>query len=552
MNTPTGDSHTPEQVEDMCAEPIEAAQRLVHLSEIGLALSSERDIDRLLSLILTRARELTEADAGSLYIVETIEHADARRENLNEPQRTLYFRLSQNDSIHLETNASFPVPPSSLAGYVAFHGEPLRCEDAYCIGPDEPFQFNPKWDRDNGYRTRSVLVVPMKNREGHVIGVLQLINRKSSPAPLRTPEDFERRVVPFDEELAELAGVLASYAAVAIENNSLLSEVTRLLSDIEATFDSFVRGCAQLIDDRDPPTAGHSQRVTRMTVALAQAATRETEGPFAHVHYTPREIQEIQYAGLLHDVGKIGVPEAIFSKSHKLDPALFENVLHRVARRKQELQFQALRLQVLEAASHAREREQQDIAAELEQLEHDREQLVSANNPSVGWLSDEEFALQQEALERLAAQNYCGEDGSQKPLLSPSEREALGVRRGSLTARERAQMEEHAQMSFEFLEQIAWPAHFSRIPDYAHCHHEKLNGRGYPRGIGADDIPLAARMMTVADIYDALTAADRPYKRAMPQERALSILRQEVEAGNLDADLVELFTRERVYEAAQD
>ena len=268
--------------------------RLLKLNEIGLALSSERDIESLLSLILLKARELTTADAASLYILEAPAEPSPSTPSSTSgtspstsgapSERVLYFRLSHNDSVELPAQgARFPVGNSTLAGWVAATGQPLHCEDAYCIPSDAPYKFTPRWDRDNHYRTRSVLVVPMKNRDGTVMGVLQLINRKRTPAPLLSPEDFETQVIPFDDELASLAEVLASNAAVAIESNRLLSEVTRLLADIETTFDSFVRAAAGLIDDRDPPTAGHSQRVTAMTLALARADSCESEGLFASV-----------------------------------------------------------------------------------------------------------------------------------------------------------------------------------------------------------------------------------------------------------------------------
>ncbi len=560
------------EVEQEAQAMRDVSERLLNLNQIGLALSSERDIEALLWLILTKARELTDADAGSLYILEYPQEHELHEHDraLSSSPRTspgeasgskrekvLYFRVSQNASVTLPLAMQrFPVGGSTLAGYVATTGSTLLCEDAYNIPAEAPFSFTPRWDLDNGYRTRSVLVVPMKNRDGATIGVLQLLNRKRLPVPLSTPEEFERLVIPFDEELAHLAEVVASHAAVAIESNRLLSEVTRLLGGIETAFDSFVRAAAQLIDDRDPPTAGHSQRVTRMTLALAQAADEGDEGPFAEVHYSPGEMQELRYAALLHDVGKIGVRESIFSKSHKIEPALFHSVLHRVAlyQNEQTLQAQTAILNAWktlspEQAAREEERLLQGLEAHLKQLRADRDYLVQANEPSSNNISDEEFALQQAAIERLSRLSY-EEEGHQQVLVEEEEVLALGVRRGSLSLGERKQMEAHAQMSFEFLEQIAWPPHLSRIPALAHCHHEKLDGSGYPRGIRAPEIPLLGRMMTVADIYDALVAADRPYKRAMPRERALETLRDEARRGMLDNDVVELFLRHRVWEKA--
>ena len=537
------------QAPDVAVDSATATQRLLHLNEIGLALSSERNIERLLNLILTKARELTGADAGSLYLVEDI-GLDEDEDGVID--RTLFFHLSQNDSVAMNTSAHFPASKSSLAGYSALTGEAIRCADAYQLAENAPYKFNPSWDNENGYRTCSVLVVPMKNHGGQVIGVLQLINRKKGALKLRTPEDFARHVLPFDSELAELAAGLASQAAVALENNRLLSRVTQLLEDAETALDSFVAAAASLIDDRDPPTAGHSERVTTLTVAMARVASEKTSGPFAEVQFSERELQELRYAGLLHDIGKIGVPDNIFSKSHKIEPLHFAAVLNRLDLRRRELETLDISCQ-LEAAlgsgdAASQQSLREDLRAQLEQMKADRALLMRANDPSVSWLPDEEFAQQQAALQRLTQLHCTTEDGEKQPLLSAEEIASLGVRKGSLTEAERRQMENHAPMSFHFLSKIAWPSHFARIPDIAHCHHEKLNGRGYPRGVTAENIPLTARMMTVADIFDALTAADRPYKKAMPLERALRILREEAERGDLDCDVVALFIDDAIYQ----
>jgi HD-GYP domain-containing protein (c-di-GMP phosphodiesterase class II) len=555
------------QCEEEASEALamrQMSERMLSLNEIGLALSSERDIESLLALILSKARDITNADAASLYILEaaprrggaSLSTAGASSASSTPGAPILYFRLSQNESIKLPPQAQrFPVSTSSLAGYVAHTGQPLRCEDAYSLPEDAPYTFNDRWDRENGYRTRSVLVVPMTNRQNQTIGVLQLINRKARPLPLRTPEDFEHLVLPFDDEAQQVAAVVASHAAVALETNGLLSQVTALLQDSEAAFDSFVQAAAQLIDDRDPPTAGHSQRVTRLTLALATAAESETTGPFANVYLSERQKQELRYAGLLHDVGKIGVADIIFAKSHRIEAGRFEAILHRVALYRAALVAQSQR-DILhawktldrEAAAREEARLEQVLAADLQQLDADRAVLPHANDPSAGWLSDEAFAAQQAAIARLSNLSIVEEDGSEQVLVEPEEAVALSVRRGSLTDAERRAMEDHAQMSFEVLEKIAWPPHLKDVPAIAYCHHEKMNGTGYPRGLKGDAIPLLARMMTVADIFDALTAADRPYKKAMPVERALKILHEEVEHGNLDGDVVALFERHRVWE----
>jgi HD-GYP domain-containing protein (c-di-GMP phosphodiesterase class II) len=524
---------------------VSQSERVMHLNEIGLALSSERDIERLLDLILTKARNFTDADAGSLYIVQ--------KNQDDENESTLYFRHAQNDSIHVDSQGgNFPVSKNTLAGYAALTGETINCEDAYELPPDAPYGFSPSFDQKHGYRTKSVLVLPMKNREGEVIGALQLINRKrDEKAILRTPEDFENQVIPFSKDSESFAAVVASQAAVALHNNLLFQEVTNLLREMENMLDSFVRASAKLIDDRDPPTAGHSTRVTLLSVWMAEEASNATEGPFKNVYFSDKQLQELRYAGLLHDAGKIGVREYIFTKSHKLEPAHFEAVMSRIEMRRRGRENDALRRKLTLAQSYQTEQADQlatllaQVDAEMEdefrQLTEDSEILRRANDPSVTFLPDAEFEAQQGVLSRLASMTYCDRMGEEHPLLNPDELKALSVRRGSLTPEERKQMEDHAQMSYEFLRQISWTNDFKSIPNIAHCHHEKLNGKGYPRGISGDQIPLQARMMTVADIFDALTAADRPYKKAMPLERALNILREEAERGDLDSDVVELF-----------
>lgn len=292
-----------------------SARRLRHLSQIGLALSAERDIRRLLAMILTASRELTGADGGTLYIVERDAQGDKK----------LYFRAAQNDSIIVDQSMTFAVGASSLAGYAAFSGEVLRFDDVYHLPPDAPFQFNQRFDQEHGYRTKSVLVVPLRDHNGDTIGVLQLINRKRhKEVILRDEATVEREVVGFDSEGAELAMTLASQAAVALNNNLLLRE-------IEDLFESFVVASSSAIEDRDPTTSGHSQRVTELTLGLARAVNDTSEGPYGNVHFSPAQMRELRYAALLHDFGKIGVREAILTKDLKIESSHFEAILSRLA-----------------------------------------------------------------------------------------------------------------------------------------------------------------------------------------------------------------------------
>ena len=498
-------------------------ERLQLLNEIGLALSAVRDIKQLVSLILSKARELTGADAGSLYLVNT-------SGTFNTADDTLYFCDAQNDSIHVETTRTFPVSSSSLAGYVALTGKTLCFEDVYDLPKDAPYKFNPSFDLEFKYHTKSVLVVPMRNHKGGILGVLQLINRKRH-------RDVKLR-------------------QCGIENS-------RFVASIRDLFKSLVTASASAIEDRDPTTSGHSWRVTKMTVALAEAAHAATDGPFRDVRFSALELEALRYAGLLHDFGKIGVPEHLLTKSHKLQPADFEKVKGRLFSLRQERRAhyanemaQALRAQIGQggkgeiAEAQCVELEKQ-LRAELEDYDELVKMLVRANDPAVTFLPDDEFARQQELVARLAQMTYEDEAGQRKPILDEKEVVALSIRKGSLTLDEFEKIKNHAQLSYEFLNKIHWTEEYARIPLIAWGHHEKLNGKGYPRGVTAPNIPLETRLMTVADIFEALTAT-RPYKNPMPTDRALDILRKEAASGELDSDVVDLFINHKIYEVLDE
>ncbi len=536
------------------------AHRLRLLSDIGLALSAERDIHRLLNLILKKARELTESDAGSIYTVQRTDNDQNPLDEAKTGSINLHFRAAQNDSKpNLNTNVTFPVTSSSLAGYAALHGETFCFDDAYQLPSDAPYRFNSDFDIKNGYRTKGVLVVPLKNHAGNVIGVLQLINRKRDPRLSLadengnvTEEIVAREVISFDSERAELAATLASQAAVALEN-------TQLLKQIEKLFASFVTAAASAIEDRDPSTSGHSARVTEMTMALARAASAASEGPFKDVHFSSRELRELSYAGMLHDFGKIGVREKILTKSHKLEPAYFLGVRDRLiilARDKEKEGAEKKIALLLELPRAEALIEIQKVDAETRQnvaeIEEDIRLLTQINDPAVTYVPDEEYAQQVMVLRKMIEMDYTDEKGKASPILSQEEYQTLCVRRGSLTPAEFEEIKRHAQLSYEFLERIEWTPEFAAIPELAWCHHEKLNGTGYPRGIGGDQIPLRARMMTVADIFDALTASDRPYKKSMPASRALQILELEARNERIDPDIVELFIAQGIYKICEN
>ncbi len=517
-----------------------AARRLRHLSEIGLALSAQRDIKLLLGMILTAARDLTASDGGSLYIVEEDEAGGKK----------LFFRVAQNDSIDLDTNnMSFVVGGNSLAGYAALTGEILRFDDVYDLPSDVPFQFNARFDDEHNYRTQSVLVVPLKNHLGETIGVLQLINRKRTrETKLSSPAIVQREVTGFDEEMTELAATLASQAAVALNNNLLLQE-------IESLFESLVVAASSAIESRDPSTSGHSQRVTNLTLSLARALNENEAGPLAPIRFSEAELRELRYACLLHDFGKIGVREAVLTKSNKITPVEFAEVEARVLALQRQWEADCAHKQLAlwhsgaPDASASHEIYQQDLEARVTRLRADFAAIVVINDPMLEPYADEVWAEARTAIARFAEMSYRDADGAARLLLGETEAAALRVPRGTLTPEEFRQIQQHAQMSYEFLKQIPWTANLGDVPVIARSHHERLDGSGYPQGLRQNEIPLGAKLMGICDVYDALTASDRPYKRAMSPELALRILQQEAALGKLDKDALEIFIKREIYRA---
>lgn len=507
------------------------AEAVQHLTDVSLALSAERDHGTLLTLILSRARELAGCDAGSLYLVE------------HEPRPCLRFVLAQNDSVSVPFKATeMPLDPASLAGYVALTGETLQLEDAYRLPEGAPYHFNRAFDTRAGYVTRSMLVLPMQNHRGDVTGVLQLINRKRDPsARLVSREDVDRQVVPFEGPVVDLARAVASMAAVAIENNTLLQNIQKL-------FEGFVRASVTAIEQRDPTTSGHSTRVALLTVGLAELVDRLDAGPLREVRFSREQLTELRYASILHDFGKVGVREQVLVKAKKLYPGDLERILTRLetARLCRERELLRRKIALFEAGGKgddpallALEAERQ---AAVEELERFREVVLKANEPTV--LPEGEFS----ALQEIARRAFEDRSGQERLLLEPEEVRILSLRKGTLTEEERLEIESHVTHTFNFLSQIPWTPELKGVPGIAYGHHEKLNGAGYPRRLGAPEIPVQSRMMTVADIFDALSASDRPYKRAVPIEKTLDILKMEAKDGMLDGVLVDLFIEGKIFE----
>jgi len=516
-------------------EELEGAEReREQLNEIGIALSSQRDVRELLNLILAKAREITRADAGSLYLIE----------DEGEGGRHLRFMLTQNDSLVFPFKEFvLPMAEDSMAGYTALRGEVVNFADAYHIPPEMPFHFNDHYDRESGYRTKSLLTLPMRNAKGEVLGVLQLINAKNDPAArLRNEADVAQHVRPFHERSVRLALSLASQAAVAYENR-------KLYNDIQTLFEGFVKAAVTAIEQRDPTTSGHSLRVAAYTQGLAEIVDQVATGPYSGSHFDHEQMKEIRYAALLHDFGKVGVREEVLVKAKKLYPLQLELVKQRFDYIRKEVEVGMVRRKL----QMFLERDRGDALSEIARLSEDFEQRLARIQDYLQFILDanEPTLMEQGQFRKLgeiAHQFFEDSKGSELPYINADEMRLLSIPKGSLDASERQQIESHVVYTFNFLSQIPWTKELRGVPEIARAHHEKLNGTGYPYKLHGDQIPLPTKMMTVCDIFDALTASDRPYKRAVPVERALSILDECVRANEIDSELFRLFRESKVYE----
>jgi HD-GYP domain-containing protein (c-di-GMP phosphodiesterase class II) len=511
-----------------------ARAALQELSKVGMALMSERDPAQLFDLILTQARELTRSDGGSLYLVEE-----------EDGERYLRFLHSQIETLPELPSPTFKLPldEHSIAGYAATTGMPLVLEDVYEIPTDMPFSHNKSaFDEKYGYRAKSMLVVPMIDHKDRVVGVLQLINRKSDRnAKIRTDEDSDRWVLPYTDREVAIVSSLAGQAAVSIENG-------RLYQSIENLFAGFIKAAVTAIDRRDPTTSGHSVRVTELTCDMAELVSAQTEGPFAEKVFSEEEMKQLRYAGLLHDFGKVGVSEETLVKKKKLPPVMEAEVEGRFRLIRKTLEADAACARAEAIAAKGRKGAAEDLVAieaklaeDLATLDEYWSAVQDANIPRV---LDEDAA---EVLHDIAQQTFVDATGREQAYLTPYELHFLEIRRGSLDESERKQIQSHVLHSYDFLLNIPWTEELSRIAEIVRGHHEKLDGSGYPDGVTGESLSLETRIMTVCDIFDALTASDRPYKKAMPTEKALQVLQWEARDGMLDPDVVDLFVKSAVY-----
>ncbi len=481
------------------------------LNEIGASLSAVTDTNELLDRIVTHARRALRADGGSIYIVE---------------EEALSFAAAQNDTVTFKPNRKTrPIDNTSLAGFVAGQGELLRIDDVDNLPLNAPYGRNQVNDRKLGYRTKSALLVPMLDRDGHVLGVLALYNRKIVPGvPLAS---FDR-VLPFTERDSDLARSIASQAAVALQNH-------KLYQDIRNLFDGFIRASVSVIEARDPATAGHSNRVAELTRRLAEQVSKEDTPDFHHHNFSANELEELHYASLLHDFGKVGVSEQILLKADKLFPWELERIEGRFKLAAMQSRLEILRMQT-EDGNHE---------LNVAQLDQDLSFIQTMNRPAYRF-SEADVSRLRTIQERWVIESL------KTPVLTSQDVSRLCIPRGSLDPQERKAIEMHVVHTYNFLKVIPWTRHLKRVPDLAHSHHEKLDGSGYPLGLRGKQIPYGARLMTIADIFDALVASDRPYKSAMSLTRAYSILRSEADQGHVEESAVELFFAKKLWQGVID
>ncbi len=509
-------------------------RRLEQLNGIGAALSRERDIERLLENILEAAKTITGADGGTLYSV-------------TEDQSALKFEILRTDSLGIRLGGTtgkpidLPMLPlrtaegapndSLVAAHSAIHDRTVNIADAYSA---QGFDFSGTraFDARTGYRSQSFLTVPMKNHDRELIGVLQLINA-------RDPETGE--VIAFSAADQSLAESLASQAAIALTNRLLVSQLERL-------FESFVNLINLAIDEKSPYTGGHCQRVPALTMMLAEAAHAVQDGPLAQFAMTDRDRYELKMAGLLHDCGKITTPVHVVDKATKLQ-TLYDRiglVDTRFEVLKRDAELAALRRQlalrpVTDAAAEAQV--QQALQQELATLDADRNFLRKAN---IG--GEAMSAADQQRVRDMGVQRqWRNPQGLQTSFLTAEEVENLTIRSGTLTQAERDIINHHIVATNKMLETLPWPRHLKNVPEYAGGHHERMDGRGYPKGLTREQMSVQARMMGIADVFEALTAADRPYKSGMSLSQALGIMAKMRDGGHIDPDLFDVFVSEGVH-----
>ncbi|MCP4349671.1 MAG: GAF domain-containing protein [Desulfobacterales bacterium] len=538
-----------------------AEGQLKHISrsaEIGLALSIENDINKILEMIVDEAREMSGADAGTLYI-------------LNKEKTHLCFRILQNDSMNVRIrgkeeedgtalpNAPFTLPDVPLykngkenhvnvSSHAALTGEIINIPDVYdvpAVYEAKGFDFTgPRnYDKATGYRSQSMLVLPLKNHENEIIGVLQLLNAQDSET---------RKVMPFSPEYENLIASLASQAAVALTNTQLIKDLKDAVQTITDLFDAFIKSIATAIEKKSQTTGGHIKRVVAITMMIASKINSTDEGYFKNCRFTTDQMEEMRLSAWMHDVGKITTPEYVINKETKLQ-TIYDRINH-VSTRFQliakTIENEYLKRKIImlenwqsksqiEAWNRTKKVMDQELEGKLQTLFDELEYIKCWNIPG-------EFMSQEhvDRIEKIAGKTF---DDGKYPYLTDDETENLCIQKGNLTKQERKSIENHAKVTFDIINHLPFPEHLKNVPTYASQHHEKPDGSGYFQGLTKDDLPLQSRIIAIADIFEALTAPDRPYRKPMKLSEALRVLKYMREDNHIDSDIYDLFINSGLY-----
>ncbi|MBE1299969.1 MAG: HD domain-containing protein [Alteromonadaceae bacterium] len=507
---------------------MEVDNTLSELVQVGIELSTEKDTTLLLEKILNAAKRLSRADGGTIYGVTE--------------DKKLKFDTLFNDSLGLYMGGSSgkPIPfdgipiyeengdinTHTLVSHAAGTGNIINIEDVYAV-TEYDLSGPRKMDEKTGYHTQSVLCIPMKNHEGDLNGVLQLINAQNDDG-----------VVPFDPDVAESIRALASLAAVALTNRELIDSMEQL-------FQSFTRLIAKAIDEKSPYTGGHCRRVPELTMMIADAVCRFDSGPMAEFDMTEEDKNELSIAGWLHDCGKIATPEYVMDKSKKLEAVFdrIEMVVTRFELAQRDIELHYLRQVAKTDNSDEKSALLAEMEAKIKQSQEDCE-FVRRANTGGEFMTPEDQAR----IEKIGKETTLEVNGATQPLLTDEEIYNLQIARGTLNNEERQVINRHMDITISMLESLPFPKHLQRVPEYAGGHHEKMDGTGYPKGLTKEQMSIPARMMAIADIFEALTASDRPYKPAKKVSECLKIMGFMCKDQHIDPDLFEIFVKEKVYE----
>jgi len=511
--------------------------QISNMSAIGLALSKEKDMDKLLEMILLEAKRISNADGGTLYM-------------MTDDQR-LKFSIMITDSLNIHMGGTsgkeipfYPIKlymdngqpnKTMIAANAGLTGDTINIPDAYkAKGFD--FSGTKAFDEKTRYRSKSFLTVPLKNHEDEIIGVLQLLNAQD----IKT-----KKVIPFSDSVQKSVEALSSQAAVAITNKNLIK-------DLEVLFESFIKLIASAIDAKSPYTGGHCSRVPEITMMLAESVNEINDGPFAGIQFTDKEMYELKIAAWLHDCGKVATPEAVVDKGTKLE-TIYDRI-HTVAtrfevlKRDEEIKYLKKQLKIQKDDSLIENQKKEALKKartlylkRIKQQEDDKS-FIEESNVGGEFMSQD----RKDRVNKIASYRWK-DNGSPKPFFSEDEVYNLCISRGTLTPEERKIINDHIVVTIDMLEQLPYPKHLRNVPEFAGGHHEKLDGTGYPKGLNHSEMSVQAKIMAIADIFEALTARDRPYKKGKTLSQAMRILGFMKNDAHIDTELFEVFVKEKIY-----